>query len=179
MQIQPVKVSFFLPQSELPRIQEQMRNHRLFATVEAHGAGADSMTAPIDFIGNAVDSNTGTVELRASFSNEDYRLVPGQLLDVSVSLAQIPSALTVPREAVNVGPQGRYVYVLTKDDIAQMVPVTVIYDDGRNAAIGGEVRAGDRVIIDGQLRVIPGKAVAIVTGKAPPPVNAGNPGSAP
>ena len=178
MQIQPVKVSFFLPQSELPRIQEQMRNHRLFATVEPHGAGADKITAPIDFIGNAVDSNTGTVELRATFSNEDYRLVPGQLLDVSVSLAQIPSALTVPREAVNVGPQGRYAYVLTRDDVAQMVPVTVVYDDGRNDAIQGNVRAGDRVITDGQLRVIPGKPVQVLKGKGPPPVNAGNPGSA-
>lgn len=178
-QVQPVKVSFFLPQSELPRIQDQFRSHRLNATVEPHDAANSKITAPVDFIGNAVDNTTGTVELRATFANEDYRLVPGELLDVSVSLAQIPQALSVPREAVNVGPQGRYVYALTKDNVAQMVPVNVIYDDGRNDAIDGKVRVGDRVITDGQLRVIPGKPVVIAKGKAPPTVNAGNPGSAP
>lgn len=177
-QVQPVKVSLFLPQSELPRIQEQMRNHRLFALIETHGTGDSKITAPIDFIGNAVDNTTGTVELRATFQNADYRLVPGQLLDVSISLAQLPSALTVPRDAVNVGPQGRYLFVLNKNNVAQMVAVNVIYDDGRNASIQGNVHVGDRVITDGQLRVIPGKPVVIAKGKAPPPVDAGNPGSA-
>jgi multidrug efflux system membrane fusion protein len=177
-QVQPVKVSFFLPQSELPRIQDQLRSHRLNATVEPHDAANDRITAPVDFIGNAVDNATGTVELRATFRNEDYRLVPGQLLDVSVSLAQVPHALSVPREAVNTGPTGRYVYTVTKDNIAHMVPVTVVYDDGRNDAVDGKLKAGDRVIVDGQLRVIPGKPVSVLKGKPPPPVNAGNPGSA-
>ncbi|MBV9570918.1 MAG: efflux RND transporter periplasmic adaptor subunit [Alphaproteobacteria bacterium] len=158
-QIQPVKVSFFLPQADLPRIQEQMQKHQLVASLQVHDAHT-GLSAPVDFIGNAVDNTTGTVELRATFNNEDLRLVPGQLLDVSVSLAHLPKVIVVPREAVNLGPQNRYVFVVTPQRIARMVPVTVLNDDGKLAAISGNVRPGDRVITDGQLRVVPGKAVA-------------------
>lgn len=160
-QIQPVKVSFFLPQSDLPRIQAQMQAHRLFATLQVHDAANTRLTAPVDFIGNAVDNTTGTVELRATFNNADYKLVPGQLLDVSVSLAQLPHTVVVPREAVNQGPDSRYVYVVTPQDKAEMVPVAVLYDNGHIDAISGNVHAGDRVITDGQLRVVPGKPVTV------------------
>jgi multidrug efflux system membrane fusion protein len=163
-QIQPVKVSFFLPQADLPRIQTQMQAHRLFATLQAHDATNTQLTAPVDFIGNAVDNTTGTVELRATFNNADLRLVPGQLLDVSVSLAELPNAIVVPREAVNQGPDSRYVFVVDAQHVAQMVPVTVLYDNGHIDAISGNLRAGDRVITDGQLRVIAGKPVSILKG---------------
>ncbi|HEY8697428.1 MAG TPA: efflux RND transporter periplasmic adaptor subunit [Rhizomicrobium sp.] len=170
-QIQPVKVSFFLPQSDLPRIQDQMRSHRLNATLAAHDSANTRLTAPVDFVGNEVDNTTGTVELRATFDNRDYRLVPGQLLDVSVSLAELPNAIVVPREAVNQGPQGRFIYVAGKDNKAEMRPVTVLNDDGRIDAVSGDIRAGDRVITDGQLRVVAGKPIAIARsrGGAPQP----------
>jgi len=164
-QIQPVKVSFFLPQSDLPRIQTEMQAHQLFATLQVHDAANTRLTAPVDFIGNAVDNTTGTVELRATFNNQDNRLVPGQLLDVSVSLARLPHNVVVPRDAVNEGPGNRYVYVVTPQNTAKMVPVTVLYDDGKTAAISGDVRAGDRVITDGQLRVVPDKTVTILNGR--------------
>jgi multidrug efflux system membrane fusion protein len=178
-QVQPVKISFFLPQTDLPRIQDQMSSRRLFATLRPHDAQNTQISAPVDFIGNAVDNATGTVELRATFANQDYRLVPGQLIDVMVSLAQLPNSVVVPREAVNVGPTSRYVFTLGKNDVAVMQPVTVVYDDGHNAAIAGKVRAGDTVITDGQLRVIPGKPVQILKGAQPQLPGAGNPGSAP
>jgi multidrug efflux system membrane fusion protein len=170
-QIQPVKVSFFLPQSDLPRIQDQMHSHRLNATLAAHDSANTRLTAPVDFVGNEVDNTTGTVELRATFDNRDYRLVPGQLLDVSVSLAELPNAVVVPREAVNQGPQGRFIYVAGKDDKAEMRPVSVLNDDGRIDAVSGDIRAGDRVITDGQLRVVAGKPIAIARsrGGAPQP----------
>lgn len=163
-QIQPVKVSFFLPQADLPRIQAQMHEHQLLATLQAHEAANTRLTAPVDFIGNAIDNTTGTVELRATFNNTDYRLVPGQLLDVSVSLARLPNSIVVPRDAVNQGPGNRYVYVVTPQNTAKMAPVTVLYDDGQMDAVSGDVSAGDRVITDGQLRVIPDKTVTVLSG---------------
>jgi len=164
-QIQPVKVSFFLPQSDLPRIQAEMEAHQLFATLQAHDAATTRLTAPVDFIGNAVDNTTGTVELRATFNNQDHRLVPGQLLDVAVSLGRLPRSVVVPREAVNQGPDSRYVYIVSPQNKAEMVPVSVLYDDGRMDAILGNVHAGDRVITDGQLRVVPGGAVTVPKGR--------------
>jgi len=178
-EVQPVKVSFFLPQTELPRIQDQMRAHKLFATLQVHDFANTRLTAPVDFIANAVDNTTGTVELRATFNNEDFRLLPGQLLDVSVSLANLPNVVVVPREAVNQGPQGRYVYVVTPQGEAKMRSVNLLYDDGRMAALSGAIHAGDRVITDGQLLVAPGKRVRVVTGQTSPapPVLARKPAS--
>jgi membrane fusion protein, multidrug efflux system len=159
-QIQPVKLSFSLPQSELPRLQERARQNDLSAAVANHGSVTRLVSAPIDFIGNEVDDKTGTIELRATFANTDSALVPGQLVDVVVTLNAIQNAIVVPREAVNLGPNMRYVYVI-KDGIAQMRPVTVIYDDGTDMAVKGQIKPGDKVITDGQLRVLPGKPVKI------------------
>jgi len=160
-QFQPVKVSFSLPQVDLPRLQAQAAKQRLFATVQVHGA-TTSRTAEVDFTSNAVDDKTGTIELRATFANADGVLVPGQLVDVAVALSEIPKAVVVPSNAVNQGPTGRYVYVVDRDHNAQMLPVTVLNDDGQTAAISGKLKKGDIVITDGQMQVAPGKPVDIV-----------------
>jgi multidrug efflux system membrane fusion protein len=161
-QVQPVKVSFSLPQSDLPRIQQRKHANALTAAIDTHGAGGQTLTAPVDFVSNAVSNTTGTIELRATFPNTDMSLVPGQLVDVAVALNSLRNAIVVPREAVNVGPDGRYVYVVSKDGNAELRRVTVQFDNGSTIAISGDVRPGDRVITDGQLRVIPGKPVNIV-----------------
>lgn len=184
-QLQPIKVSMFLPQSDLPLVQQQMKAHRLTMTVTSNpgaaatpepqinggtapvtppgpASAAPPLTAPVDFVGNQVDPKTGTVELRATFDNNDFRLVPGQLLDAAVSLSSFPHAIVVPRDAVNIGPVSRYVFVIDAQNRAGMRAVNVLYDDGVNAAIQGAVKPGERVIVEGQLRVIPGNPVQIV-----------------
>ena len=165
-EIQPVKISLSLPQSDLPRIQAMQRKGGLTIIMNMHDAGGgDDLVVPVDFVSNAVTNNTGTIELRATYPNKDMALVPGQLVDVTVSLAQIPHATIVPREAVNTGPDGQYVYAV-KDGTAQQVMVKVLFDDGTDDAVSGNLKAGDQVIVDGQLRVIPGAKVA-VTGAKP------------
>jgi multidrug efflux system membrane fusion protein len=159
-QIQPVKVSFSLPQADLPRVQARAREHALAADIGMHGAG-DKLSVPVDFVSNVVDEKTGTVELRATFANSDATLVPGQLVDIGVTLNVLKQALVVPHEAVNLGPNSRFVFVV-RGGVAQMVPITVLYDDGTKAAIEGAVKPGERVITDGQLRVTPGKPVEIL-----------------
>jgi multidrug efflux system membrane fusion protein len=161
-QILPIKVSFALPQADLPRIQARARGKGLNAEINLHdaGGGAD-LSAPVDFISNAVNATSGTIELRATFPNTDSALVPGQLVDVVVELSDIPQAVVVPRDAVNDGEEGKFVYVVTPDKIAQVHNVAVIFDDGTDVAIQGDLHQGDRVIVDGQLRVIPGAAVNI------------------
>ncbi len=161
-QIQPVKVSFSLPQSDLPQIQEREREHELSAYLDLHGGNGAPLIAPVDFIDNEVNAQTGTIELRATFDNRDQRLVPGQLVDVAVSLKNLTHATVVPREAVNDGPSDRYVYVVKPDGEAAMRPVKVLFDDGTDMAVSGGVKPGDKVIIDGQLRVVPGAKVVVM-----------------
>jgi multidrug efflux system membrane fusion protein len=160
-QIQPVKVSFALPQADLPKIQEQARAGKLSASVQMHGAPQTRRSATVDFTSNAVDPKTGTLELRATFANEDSVLVPGQLVDVSVALGQFAGVPVVPSKAVNIGPQGSYIYVVNRAGNAEMRTVTVLNDDGTHAALKGRIRPGEEVITDGQMLVMPGATVAI------------------
>ena len=172
-EIQPVKISIALPQSDLPRIQEMQRTKGLTVNVALHDAGGgNDIRIPVNFISNAVTGNTGTIELRASYPNEDLSLVPGQLVDVVVALAEIPNATQVPREAVNNGPDGQFVYAI-KDGTAQQVPVKVLFDDGVMEAVSGSLKKGDQVIVEGQLRVIPGAKVSITGAKKMPDVGKG------
>jgi multidrug efflux system membrane fusion protein len=160
-EIQPVKISLSLPQSDLPRIQEMQRTKGLTVTVALHDAGgAEDIEVPVNFISNAVTGNTGTIELRATYPNQDMALVPGQLVDVVVALSEIPHAILVPREAVNTGPDGQYVYAV-REGTAQQVPVNVLFDDGVDDAVTGNLKKGEQVIVDGQLRVVPGAKVSI------------------
>jgi len=159
-QIKPVKVSFSLPQADLPAIQQRANEGNLTAAVTLHGGSGDKvLTAPVDFVSNAV-TNTGTIELRSDFANQDAALVPGQLVDVAVELDDIPGAIVVPRVAVINGPDNTYVYRVAKG-VAEQVPVTIQFDDGTDMAVKGDLNAGDMVVIDGGLRVTPGAKVTI------------------
>jgi multidrug efflux system membrane fusion protein len=159
-QLQPIKVSMFLPQSDLPRIQAQTATKKLMMKLSP--GGGVPITAPVNFVGNQVDAKTGTVELRATFDNADFRLVPGQYVDAAVALDDFPNAIVVPRDAVNIGPENRYVYVVGDNDVAAMRPVKLIYDDGTDDVISGDVKPGERVVIEGQLRINPGTRVQVM-----------------
>ena len=94
------------------------------------------------------------------------------VLQVLCDLAQIAGAVTVPRDAVNVGPDTSFVYVVGKDGNALSKIVKVLNDDGANDAISGNVKPGDKLVIEGQLQVVPGTKVAIQKGKVSPPAAA-------
>lgn len=158
-QIQPVKLSFSLPESDLPRIQAHQKSRALLAIIA--GPGDTSLSAPIDFVSNAVTGQSGTIELRATFANSSLSLVPGQLVNVTVQLADIPHALVVPDDALNDGPDGPYVYVVAHGR-AIARPVKILFDDSKSMAVEGELRPGEEVIVEGQLRVVPGGPVQVM-----------------
>ena len=159
-QIKPIKVSYNLPQSDLSAIQARAREGKLLAHITMHGAGADkTLTAPVDFVSNTM-STAGTIELRSDFANEDEALVPGELVDVTVQLDDIRGAIVVPRVAVISGANGSFVYRVNQG-VAEQVPVQIAFDDGTDMAIKGDISAGDNVVSDGGLRVIPGSKVTI------------------
>jgi membrane fusion protein, multidrug efflux system len=160
-QVQPVKVSFFLPQSDLTQIQAQMTAGRLQAVIPMQGAAGNKEAAPVNFVGNAVSAQTGTIELRATFTNDDLRLVPGQTVEVGVTTKDIPNVTVVPHDALNAGLDKTFVYTVSKDSKAVMQTVTVLNDDGANAAVKGKIKVGDKVIVEGQLRVVDGGKVAV------------------
>jgi multidrug efflux system membrane fusion protein len=167
-QVRPVKVSFTLPQSDLPRIQARQRTGKLLARLEVPGAGGGAYTAPVDFVANSVNAQSGTIELRATFRNEDLALVPGQLVQVVVELGDLSDAIVVPRDAVNDSPTGPYVYAVERNK-AVMKSVSVLFDDGADDAVSGDLHPGDVVITEGQLRVDEGGKVHVLGPSTPAP----------
>ncbi len=119
------------------------------------------MTGKVDFINNAVDTTTGTITLKAAFDNTDMKLVPGQLVNVSILLQTIDDALTIPKEAVNQGQNGQYVYRLMPDNTVVVAPIKVAYEEERIVVVADGVKAGDIVVTDGQLRLAPGVKVEV------------------
>jgi len=162
-QVQPVKISFALAQQNLPKLQQRLADKALVASLKTRDDKADDVTAPIDFIGNTVNAQSGTIELRATYENADMRLVPGEFVDVRVRIDDLKQAVTVPRDAVNTGQAGPYVYAVTADNKVELRKVTVLHQNEEIAAVEGAIKDGENVIVDGQLRVAPGMVVKIVT----------------
>ena len=163
-EIQPIKISFSLPQADLKLILARQRTNGLRAIVDSNDASGKPLSAPVDFTSNAVNNQSGTIELRATFDNKDLSFLPGQLVSVTVELDKIPDALVVPSDAVNDGPDGSYVYVVAGGKAVQH-DVRIVFDDAKNVAIEGEVKPGDQVIVEGQLRVDPNGAVNVLPSK--------------
>ena len=160
-QLQPIAINFSLPQQDLPALQHRMAKGKLKVSVAIPGDQRPPMQGKVDFINNAVDMTTGTIALKASLDNADLRLVPGQLVDLTILLQTIDEALTVPIEAVNEGQSGQYVYLLAADGTVAISPIKVAYRDGGRAVISEGVKAEDKVVTDGQLRLAPGVRVEV------------------
>ena len=120
------------------------------------------------FIDNAVDTTTGTVLLKASFSNPNRRLWAGEFVSTQLRLFVEQNALVVPTQAVVTGQQGLYVYVVTDSGTAQQRPVTVERTAGTLSLIASGLRDGEQVVTEGQSRLTPNAKVAISTPQGAP-----------
>jgi multidrug efflux system membrane fusion protein len=114
----------------------------------------------LSFVDNTVDSATGTLKLKGTFANPTHRLWPGQFVTVTVTLAA-PEVLTIANSAIQTSQSGQHVYVVLADHTAELRPVVVERLHENDAVIAKGLAVGETVVVDGQLRVIPGKPVEI------------------
>jgi multidrug efflux system membrane fusion protein len=161
-QIQPIYVSFALPQRDLPQLRAAMAQGSVMVHVLGQGDKGDPVEGKIAFFDNAIDTTSGTIGVRATFANEEQRLWPGQFVNVSVLVRMDPEALVVPPSAIQVGQQGSYVFVIKSDDTAETRPVTVDRTVGGMSVISKGLAAGDTVVTDGQLRLTDGTHVRVL-----------------
>jgi multidrug efflux system membrane fusion protein len=161
-QIQPILVRFAVPQSQLPDIQRYYRGGN---ALQVRASASEGSGVPLDgtlaFVDNNVDSTTGTVLLKARFSNPEGTLWPGQYVNVALQLYVDPNALTLPAPAVMTGQQGTYVFVIDSAVTARQRPVQVSRTVDSVAVIASGLREGERVIVDGQSRLVAGSKVSI------------------
>src|SRR5881398_229787 len=159
-QIHPILVRFAVPEQHLASIQRYRRN-RLPVLVSPSKTDTVFTEGVLSFVDNSVDTTTGTVLLKAEFPNRDSALWPGEFLSVRLRLYVEQQALVVPGQAVMTGQQGTYVFVVNQDGTARSQPVTVERTAGAYAVIGQGVQAGDEVVTDGQVRLVPGAPVEV------------------
>jgi multidrug efflux system membrane fusion protein len=124
------------------------------------GDASTQTNGQLTFIDNAVDAQTGTIRLRATFPNKDHVLWPGQFASVTLTLSEQPDAVVIPSQALQNGPKGQYVYVIQPDQSAEMRSVTVDRTDGLEVVIASGLQAGETVVTSGQIRLTPGAKVA-------------------
>jgi multidrug efflux system membrane fusion protein len=122
----------------------------------------------ITFIDNAVDTNTGTIRLKGTFANTDRRLWPGQFVNVTLTLTTQPNAILIPSQAVQAGQEGQYVFVIKPDFTAEQRPVVTGRTLNNKTVVEKGVQAGERVVTDGQLQLVPGTKVEVKTRPAGP-----------
>ena len=160
-QIVPIYVAFSLPEQNLADIKKYSARGELRVEAVIPGDEKQPVRGELTFIDNAVDMTTGTIKLKGTFKNLDKRLWPGQFVDVILTLTTERDRVIVPSQAVQTGQQGQYVYVV-KDDLTAELRVVM---PGRTyqtwTIIDKGVAAGEKVVTDGQLRLVPGAKVEI------------------
>jgi multidrug efflux system membrane fusion protein len=163
-QVNPIYVTFAVPQQTLPEIKQHMAKGKLKVTATIQGQEDLPEVGALTFVDNNVDLNTGTIKLKGTFTNTNRRLWPGQYVNVALTLREEPNAIVVPTQAIQTGQAGSYVFVVKPDLTAESRAVKVERNIDNQAVIESGLAAGEKVVTDGQIRLVPGAKVEIKNG---------------
>ena len=160
-QIAPIEVVFSVAEHFLSDLTRYMSEGTLKARATPSGEDSVAAEGEITFVDNMVKQASGTVDVKASFANEDRALWPGRLVDVTVVLTNQTDAIVVPTPAVQTGQKGQYVFVVKPDKTVEMRPVEMARTLNNEAVIAKGLAAGESVITDGHVRLFPGAKIEI------------------
>lgn len=163
-QVQPIYVTFTIPERHLADIREQSASGALAVRVSIPDDGERLYDGKLSFLDNTVDEATGTLRLKAEFDNRELSLWPGQFVDTRLELKTLTGVTAVPSQAVQPGQNGSYVFVVRPDMSVESRNVRVSYDRDNLSVIESGLQPGDIVITDGQLRLRPGSVVQFRSG---------------
>ncbi len=166
-QVDPIYVQFALPQVYLPDLRGAMAKGPV--AVNAIIDDKRKQSGSVAFIENTVDPMTGTVMVKARIANANEGLWPGQFVKVEVVLGVEPTALAVPAPAVQLGPQGPYLFVVKGGNVAEVRPISIKRTQNGESVVGSGLNAGEQVVVDGQLRLVNGATVAAKPAPTEPP----------
>ena len=160
-QLTPVNVTFSVPEQNLVDIKRHMAAGQLKVKAAFPSDEGQPEEGSLTFVDNAVDRSTGTIKLKAEFSNKERRLWPGQYINVALTLSTQADAVVIPSEAVQVGPEGQQVFVVKADKRVEVRPVTVARTNEGEAIIAKGLQPGEQVVREGQFLLGPGARVDI------------------
>lgn len=163
--ISPSYVLFSLPEIYLDAVKKNMEAGPVLLTATPVGGKASS--GELMLLDNSVDKTTGTIQLRGIFPNQGYELWPGQFVNINLPLAELKNALLVPTAAVQAGRTSSQIYVIDKDGQAEIIPVKPLFEVEDATIVEGNIFPGQKVIVEGQMRLSPGIAVTDVSREKP------------
>jgi membrane fusion protein, multidrug efflux system len=161
-QVSPIYINFSIPEQYLGSVDRFMGQGKLRVEATPYG-DTKTETGTLTFIDNAVDNTTGTIKLKGTFDNEDRRLWPGQFSTVLLRLAEDENATVVPSQAVQIGQNGDFIYVVKPDSTVEQRAVKVARAIGGESVISSGIQPGETVVTDGQLQLLPGIKVQVST----------------
>jgi len=157
-QIAPIFVTFGVPERYLNTISRQQARQKLTVAVSPDRESAETVRGTLAVIDNTVDAGTGTIRLKAVFSNQHSLLWPGQFVNAVLTM-DTQTATVIPAEAVQAGQQGSFVYVVKSDQTVEPRPVTVGETVAGKVIVQQGLASGETVVIDGQSRLFPGAKI--------------------
>jgi multidrug efflux system membrane fusion protein len=163
-QIEPIYVSFAIPEQQLSEVRARRRQGELPVTTYLPSDSTKMFQGSLTFVDNTVDPTTGTVLLKASFANAEGVLWPGLYVKVALVLTTIRNATVVPAAAVQTSQQGNFVYVVAPGDTAQLRPIEMGPSYLQWVVVDKGVASGEKVVTDGQLGIRQGMRVMVKTG---------------
>ena len=163
-QVQPIYVTFTVPEQYLGEIKQLSARGKLRVEAAVPNDPHVPAAGALSFFDNSVDQTTGTIKLKGEFVNADRRLWPGQYVDTVLTLKTQSNAITVPSQAIQNGQQGQFVFVIKKDMTVESRPVSIVQGMDGNVIVQKGLVAGEQVVTDGQLRLVPGARVEIKQG---------------
>ncbi|MBD8897459.1 efflux RND transporter periplasmic adaptor subunit [Rhodanobacter sp. DHG33] len=163
-QVRPIYLTFSVPETALAGVKAAYARGKVAVNASIPGAKGPPLAASLDFINNAVDPATGTIQLKAVYPNTDDRLTPGQFVQVRLPTTRLADVVTVPVEALQNSPNGSFVFVIGTDGRVQQRMVTSGQTSGDRLVIEKGLDAGERVVTDGQMLLTNGTLVHVADG---------------
>jgi multidrug efflux system membrane fusion protein len=172
--LDPIYAIFTVTENDLPAVQKQMSHGMLSASVRLPSdPDSAARKGRVEFLDNAVQTGSGTVNLRATMNNSDHHFWPGQFVDVKLVLTTEKGAVLIPNQATQISQQGPFVYIVKPDDTAELRLIKVGQRQGDQVVVTEGVAANERVVLAGQMLIRPGGKVRVDTG-VPPANGSGN-----
>jgi membrane fusion protein, multidrug efflux system len=166
-QVRPIYVTFTIPERYLADLRAAQGSGRLPVTVTIPDQPQNPITGTLTFVDNQVDAGTGTIALKATFVNDDTRLWPGQFVTVTLTLGSQANAVVVPNAGIQIGQTGPYVFVIKDDSTVELRLVHTSRAVGNRTVIADGLVAGERIVVDGQLRLANGTRVNVQRTETP------------
>lgn len=158
-QVKPIYVTFSVPERYLLQLKALMAEKEVPVEAAITGEGAKSQMGKLTFVNNAVDLTTGTIQLKATFANDDENLTAGAFVNLSLVIRDRPNAIVIPTPALQAGQSGSFVWIVRDDNTVEVRPITVEETTQNFTVVAAGLKGGEKVVTDGQLNLVPGARI--------------------